>query len=142
MTNFLDTKTNTDLPKGVIGCVQCAMYADGDANDIEISKMATLLAGRSLFSNISFIDVYKQNMNLYVGLGADYLLKESAKLVTEDWKATTYAMCCEVLFSDTQVGTVEKEFLKKLQQQLELHDTIVNKIIEVMLILHKGRLAA
>lgn len=142
MTNFLDIKTNTDLPKGIIGCVQAAMFVDGTANDVEIDRMSVLFAGRDVFTGTPIIELYKQNMGIYVGHGADYLLHESSALVTDEWKATTYAMCCEVLFSDTQVGVTEKDFLKKLQKHFELPETVVNKIIEVMLILHKGRLAA
>lgn len=140
MTNFFDTKINIDLPKGIIGCVQAAMFADGTPNDVEIERVSNLLVGRDIFADVTVGDIFKHNSGVYIGLGLDYLLKESCALVTDEWKATTYAMCCEVLFSDTQAGSTEKEFLKTLQKHLELPEEVVNKIIDVLLILHKGRL--
>lgn len=140
MNSFLSTKSNTDLARGIIGCIQAAMYVDGDANDVEIRRLSSLLAGRNIFAEVQVMDVFNQTFGIYIGHGADYLLRESCKLISEDWHATVYSMCCEILFSDTIVGVVEKDFLKSLQQHLNLNDDTVNKILDVMLILHKGRL--
>jgi hypothetical protein len=44
MTNFLDTKTNTDLAKGIIGCVQAAMFVDGSANAFALWRLVVWLS--------------------------------------------------------------------------------------------------
>jgi len=138
--SFLDQTNDTSLQEGFIGCLVSTIYIDDEATDEEIESMVQGFVGRSIFNGFDANPVLrKQIMRRNIDDPED-ILKESCVAITDEWKATVFATCADLVFKDRLVTDQERSFLKRMKEYLNLSDETTNKILDVLLIMYKGKI--
>jgi hypothetical protein len=70
--------------------------------------------------------------------GREAVLADAAKIVPEDLRATTYALCVDLVFADREVLRQETAMLEAIQRELGVADTLADQIDEVLRIKNRG----
>ena len=72
------------------------------------------------------------------GSGRDAVLAAGVKGLPAGLRETVYALAADVVFADGVVLAEENDFLRKVQEALEVPDDLATKVLEVMRIKNSG----
>jgi hypothetical protein len=138
--SFFEQSNNQTLQESFIGCLICTIYLDDEATDQEIDDMVASFVGRSLFNGYdSNLALRKQILRRSLDDHND-ILKECCAGITDEWKATVFSVCADLVFKDRIITDAERTFLKKMKDYLQLPEDVTNKILDVLLIMYKGKI--
>ena len=137
---FFSQSNDTKLQDSFIGCLVHTVYIDGEASDEEVNNLVLGFAGRNIFSGFDTTPVFKKHIFAQHTGDRDELLKECCEGLTDEWKPTVFAICCDLLFKDHLVSNDERFYLKKMKDYMRLPDETANKIIEVISMMYKGKI--
>ncbi|HBR00049.1 MULTISPECIES: tellurite resistance TerB family protein [unclassified Roseofilum] len=115
--------------------------ADGYLADDEVRLLNTTLSRMRLFRSYSD-DVMRRMFDSLCGTlrrdGGNVLFDAAIATLPHDLYDTTFAIATDLVLADGQVSDEEEDLLGSLCRALELPDTLVNQIIQVMMIKNKG----
>ncbi len=115
--------------------------ADGYLADDEVRLLNTTLSRMRLFRSYSD-DVMRRMFDSLCGTlrrdGGKVLFDAAIATLPHDLYDTTFAIATDLVLADGQVSDEEEDLLGSLCRALELPDTLVNQIIQVMMIKNKG----
>jgi len=115
--------------------------ADGYLADDEVRLLNTTLSRMRLFRSYSD-DVMRRMFDSLCGTlrrdGGKVLFDAAIATLPHDLYDTTFAIATDLVLADGQVTDEEENLLGSLCRALELPDTLVNQIIQVMMIKNKG----
>lgn len=115
--------------------------ADGYLADDEVRLLNTTLCRMRLFRSYSD-DVMRRMFDSLCGTlrreGGGVLFEAAIATLPHDVYDTAFAIATDLVLVDGQVSPEEEDLLGSLCRALELDDTLVNKVIEVMMIKNKG----
>ncbi|MDJ1176578.1 tellurite resistance TerB family protein [Roseofilum sp. BLCC_M91] len=115
--------------------------ADGYLADDEVRLLNTTLSRMRLFRSYSE-DVMRRMFDSLCGTlrrdGGKVLFDAAIATLPHDLYDTTFAIATDLVLADGQVTDEEENLLGSLCRALELPDTLVNQIIQVMMIKNKG----
>ena len=77
----------------------------------QIEQLSRMLVLSSKFSTSSLNELTMKALSLQAAHGSRILIEQSAPLISEDFKETLFAMCCEIITSDGKVDEGESEIL-------------------------------
>ena len=80
-------------------------------NQSQIEQLSRMLVLSSKFKSSSLNDLTIKALSLQATHGSRLLIEHSAPLITEDFKETLFAMCCELMTADGKVDENESEIL-------------------------------
>lgn len=77
----------------------------------QIEQLSRMLVLSSKFSTSSLNELTVKALSLQAAHGSKILIEQSAPLVSDDFKETLFAMCCEIITADGKVDESESEIL-------------------------------
>jgi len=77
----------------------------------QIEQLSRMLVLSSKFSTSSLNELTVKALSLQAKHGSRILIEQSAPLISEDFKETLFAMCCEIITADGKVDENESEIL-------------------------------
>ncbi len=86
----------------------------------QIEQLSRMLVLSSRFKSSSLNDLTVKALSLQAAHGSKVLIEHSAPLVSEDFKETLFAMCCEIMTADGRVDENESEVLAMVALYLGL----------------------
>jgi uncharacterized tellurite resistance protein B-like protein len=80
-------------------------------NQSQIEQLSRMLVLSSKFKSSSLNDLTIKALSLQATHGSRLLIEHCAPLITEDFKETLFAMCCELMTADGKIDENESEIL-------------------------------
>jgi len=80
-------------------------------NQSQIEQLSRMLVLSSKFKSSLLNDLTVNALTLQATHGSKLLIEYSAPLITEDFKETLFAMCCELMTADGKIDETESEIL-------------------------------
>lgn len=77
----------------------------------QIEQLSRMLVLSSKFSNSPLNDLTIKALSLQAHHGSKLLIERSAPLISEEFKETLFAMCCEIITADGKIDEGESEIL-------------------------------
>ncbi|MGZ3846755.1 MAG: TerB family tellurite resistance protein [Flavisolibacter sp.] len=77
----------------------------------QIEQLSRMLVLSSKFRSSSLNDLTIKALSLQAAHGSKALIERSAPLVSDDFKETLFAMCCEIMTNDGKIDDNESEIL-------------------------------
>lgn len=87
------------------------MASNKPMSQAQIEQISRMLVLSAKFNTSSLNDLTIKALSQQATHGSRLLIEHSAPLISEDFKETLFAMCCEVITSDGKVDDVESEIL-------------------------------
>lgn len=120
-----------------IGICFACMAADGDVAEVEIDRFSQIIVFKKFIDNKKMIDQYKTAHMIHKKIGSKAMIDHAVSSITEERKATLFAIVMELVLSDGILDSGEREIAEYLSESLHLEEETAQKIIEVMLIKNK-----
>ena len=80
-------------------------------NQSQIEQLSRMLVLSSKFNSSSLNDLTIKALSLQATQGSKLLIEHCAPLISEDFKETLFAMCCELMTADGRIDENESEIL-------------------------------
>lgn len=123
------------------GVLLCAVASDGHISDEEAQGLVTIISRMKMFNNWDGKQ-FNNMMNRLIGMlkreQLDKFLAKTVEHLPDDLKATAFANACDLVLADGVVEDEEKDFLDKLQKQLDLDGDTALDIVNIMIIKNRG----
>lgn len=132
------TYTPRNEQEAWIAVMYACIAVDGNTSEAEIDKLVQQVTFKILFNGHQIGDYYKAALIAHQQIGSKQLIDSSVSKVSDNSKATLFAMIMELLLSDGILGEQEKEIAEYLATALRLDETTSQKIVEVMVIRNIG----
>ncbi|MCI0681381.1 MAG: tellurite resistance TerB family protein [Gemmataceae bacterium] len=127
--------------EGFAGILLGASACDGHIADEEVHSLFTMLGRMKMYQRYTEKN-WSTLINRLLGLlkrkGVDELMTKSVEALPPELRATAFANACDIVLADGVVEDDEKEFLDKLQSQLDIPDDEAVTIVRVMVLKNKG----
>ena len=121
-----------------IAIMHACIAVDGTIADEELEELSEALAGKTLFEGHDVLAYSKTVFYAQTKIGSKGLIDNSVDKVAVENRPTLFALTIQLLLADCVVTDKEKELMTYLYSALDMDETLANKIIDVILILHKG----
>lgn len=80
-------------------------------NQSQIEQLSRMLVLSAKFQTSSLNDLTIKALSLQASHGSKPLIEHCAPLISEDFKETLFAMCCEIITADGRIDDNESEIL-------------------------------
>lgn len=87
------------------------MANNATLNQSRIEQLSRMLVLSSKFKSSSLNELTIKALTLQASHGSKLLIEYCAPLITEDFKETLFAMCCEIITADGRINETESEIL-------------------------------
>lgn len=102
----------TNEQEAAVAILFAAVMANNKSmTQAQIEQLSRMLVLSSKFKSSSLNDLTIKALSLQAGHGSRLLIEYCAPLISEDFKETLFAMCCEVITSDGKLDESESEIL-------------------------------
>jgi uncharacterized tellurite resistance protein B-like protein len=118
-----------------------AVIADGPHTKQEEELFVAVSNSMKLFKDQNaeeFNEMISKIRGLIDGHGKEAVLADAAKIVPEDLRATTYALCVDLVFADGTVRRQETAMLEAIQNALSVPEELADTIDDVLRIKNRG----
>ena len=89
-------------------------------NQSQIEQLSRMLVLSSKFRSSSLNELTVKALSLQASHGSKILIERSAPLISDDFKETLFAMCCEIMTADGRIDDNESEILAMVALYLGL----------------------
>ena len=89
-------------------------------NQSQIEQLSRMLVLSSKFRSSSLNDLTIKALSLQAAHGSKPLIEQSAPLISDDFKETLFAMCCEIMTYNGKIDDNESEILAMVALYLGL----------------------
>lgn len=98
--------------EAAVNILFASVLANGKGmNQSQIEQLSRMLVLSAKFKNASLNDLTIKALSLQAAHGSKTLIEHSAPLISEEFKETLFAMCCEIMTADGKVDETESEVL-------------------------------
>jgi uncharacterized tellurite resistance protein B-like protein len=102
----------TNEQEAAVAILFASVMANNKAmNQSQIEQLSRMLVLSSKFKSSSLNDLTIKALSLQAAHGSKLLIEHSAPLISEDFKETLFAMCCELMTADGKIDESESEVL-------------------------------
>lgn len=112
-----------------------AVAADGNISDEEIADFNSIANKVKLLQNMSG-QQFKSVIDRFFGIlrreGADHLLALGVEGLPEQYHKGTFAIVCDLLFSDGRIEKEEEMLLEKFKEKLNIDNDTALNIVSVI----------
>ncbi len=121
-----------------IGVLYACMSCDGNVSHAELDTISRLMLSKKKFWGLSIAPYYKRVAAAKAKIGLRGLVEACCPMIKIEDREMIFAMSVEIVLSDGILESDEEKIITLLAKKLDIAPAMVNKIIEVMLILNKG----
>lgn len=102
----------TTEQEAAVAILFAAVMADNKPmNQSQIEQLSRMLVLSSKFNSSTLNDLTIKALSLQATHGSKLLIEHCAPLISEDFKETLFAMCCELMTADGHIDENESEIL-------------------------------
>ncbi|MEW6281570.1 MAG: tellurite resistance TerB family protein [Candidatus Eremiobacterota bacterium] len=134
------TTTTLDSKEAVAALMLAAVAADGVITEEEVMGFQSAVNRMSMFRKQNQQDFSKM-MNKLLGIvkreGPEALMSMAVGSVPENYKATAFALCADLVTGDGDVDPAEEKLLEGMYKALSLDEAMAVRILEVMAVKNK-----
>jgi uncharacterized tellurite resistance protein B-like protein len=87
------------------------MSTNKTMSQFQVEQLSRMLVLSSKFKSAALNELTRAVMSLQAEHGSKMLIEKSAPLITEDFRETLFAMCCELVTADGKIDETESEIL-------------------------------
>ena len=106
-----DSQINSEQEAAVAILFACVLANGKTMSQAQIEQLSRMLVLCSRFRSNSLNDLTIKALSQQATQGSKVLIEQSAPHVTEDFRETLFAMCCEIMTNDGRVDDEESEVL-------------------------------
>ena len=106
-----DLQINNEQEAAVVILFACVMAENKNLTQAQIEQLSRMLVLSSKFTEASLNELTVKALSLQAAHGSKILIENSAPLVSEEFKETLFAMCCEMMTMDGKIDENESETL-------------------------------
>jgi len=111
----------TNEQEGAVAILFASVMANSKPmSQSQIEQLSRMLVLSSKFSTSSLNDLTVKALSLQAAHGSKVLIEHCAPLISEDFKETLFAMCCEIMTGDGRIDDNESEILAMVALYLGL----------------------
>jgi uncharacterized tellurite resistance protein B-like protein len=111
----------TDEQEAAVAILFASVMANSKPmSQSQIEQLSRMLVLSSKFKSSSLNDLTIKALSLQAEHGSKVLIEHSTPLITEDFKETLFAMCCELMTADGKIDDNESEILAMVALYLGL----------------------
>lgn len=111
----------TNEQEGAVAILFASVMANSKPmSQSQIEQLSRMLVLSSKFSTSSLNDLTVKALSLQATHGSKVLIEHCAPLITDDFKETLFAMCCEIMTADGRIDDNESEILAMVALYLGL----------------------
>lgn len=103
-------------------------------NQSQIEQLSRMLVLSSKFRSSSLNELTIKALSLQATKGSKVLIEHGAPLISEDFKETLFAMCCEIMTADGKIDDNESEILAMVALYLGLSVETMKMMLTTYLI--------
>lgn len=118
-----------------------ALAADGYLLDEERQSLVSAMAGLQVFKKYSSqqrLKLLEKLFDLLRQKGAHTLVHSAKDALPPKLRETAFAVAINMVMADGTLVESEREFLRQLEQVLEIPDAVASQMVKSMLIKNKG----
>ena len=102
----------TNEQEAAVAILFASVMADNKTlSQYQVEQLSRMLVLSSKFRTVSLNDLTINAMSQQAAHGSKMLIENSAPLITEDFRETLFAMCCELVTADGKIDETESEIL-------------------------------
>jgi uncharacterized tellurite resistance protein B-like protein len=102
----------TDEQEAAVAILFACVMANGKSlSQAQIEQLSRMLVLSSKFKGSSLNELTVKALSLQAANGSKIIIEHSAPLVSEEFKETLFAMCCEIMTNDGRIDEGESEIL-------------------------------
>jgi uncharacterized tellurite resistance protein B-like protein len=125
----------TNEQEAAVAILFASVMADNKVmNQSQIEQLSRMLVLSSKFKTSSLNDLTIKALSLQATHGSKTLIESSAPLISDDFKETLFAMCCEIITADGKVDESESEILAMIALYLGMSLDTMKMILTTYLI--------
>ena len=106
-----DSQISSEQEAAVAILFACVLANGKTMSQAQIEQLSRMLVLCSRFHSNSLNDLTIKALSQQATQGSKVLIEQSAPYVTEDFRETLFAMCCEIMTNDGRVDDEESEVL-------------------------------
>jgi hypothetical protein len=106
-------------------------------NQSQIEQLSRMLVLSSKFKSSSLNDLTIKGLSLQAEKGSRALIEHCAPLISDDFKETLFAMCCELMTPDGKLDDNESDILAMVALYLGLSIETMKMMLTTYLILNR-----
>jgi len=111
----------TNEEEAAVAILFASVLANNKAmNQSQIEQLSRMLVLSSKFKSSSLNELTVKALSLQASHGSKILIERSASLISDDFKETLFAMCCEIMTADGRIDDNESEILAMVALYLGL----------------------
>jgi uncharacterized tellurite resistance protein B-like protein len=111
----------TNEQEAAVAILFASVMANNKAmSQSQIEQLSRMLVLSSKFKSSSLNDLTIKALSLQATHGSRILIERSAPFISEDFKETLFAMCCEIMTADGRIDENESEILAMVALYLGL----------------------
>ncbi|MCI4667244.1 MAG: tellurite resistance TerB family protein [Bacteroidia bacterium] len=134
------TPTTLSREEAFVGVLLGAVAVDGHISDEEVDDFNSFVWKAKILKNIhgnAFKKIIDKLFRILKREGVGTLLDLSASSLPQEFRAGTFAMACDLLFSDGTVDIDEERYLEELKNKFILDDGLSKRIVEIIALKNK-----
>jgi uncharacterized tellurite resistance protein B-like protein len=125
----------TNEQEAAVAILFASVMANNKAmNQSQIEQLSRMLVLSSKFRSSSLNDLTIKALSLQAAHGSKPLIENSAPLISDDFKETLFAMCCEIMTNDGKIDENESEILAMVALYLGLSIETMKMMLTTYLI--------
>jgi uncharacterized tellurite resistance protein B-like protein len=98
----------------------CVLANNKSMSQSQIEQLSRMLVLSSKFRSASLNELTVKALSLQAAHGSKDLIEYSSPLITDEFKETLFAMCCEIMTADGRIDDNESEILAMVALYLGL----------------------
>ncbi len=123
-----------------IGILYACIASDGEVGKSEIDALSRMLANKIKFEGIDLVPLCKNITDAFNVLGVEGLVDSCSPIISERDKPTLFSMAVDIVLSDGLLEAGERKIIEYIATSLQIENTLILKIVEVMLIRNRGNM--
>ena len=116
----MDLTIETEQEAAVAMLFSCVMYKHKNLTQSQIDQLSRIVVLCSKFMGTNLNELTIKAISLQAQHGGKTIIEQSAKLISEDFRETLFAMACEMVTDDGKVNDAESEILAMVALYLGL----------------------
>ncbi|RED13852.1 tellurite resistance TerB family protein [Pontivivens insulae] len=131
---------DTTIAKAVIAPSVLTMAADGRIDNSEIAQLANLCGFSPIFFGIEgkvISDLINQIISDVRAKGSEQVLREAAGVLSPALRETAFCFAARISLADGTIDRAEEATLAATAAVLEVNRDVLNKILDVVVILQR-----
>ncbi len=121
-----------------VGILYSCIMADGEIVKVEENTLSLMLVNKKKFEEVDVARLYRNVAEAQHRIGGVGLIDACTPFINKEEKSTIFCLSVELVLADGILDEDEEKLIEYIAKKLEVDSTLVDHIVEVMLIRNMG----